>query len=91
MDAPIRGECFVAQRARLAAPAARVEHMSAPALAAATGTFYRSHFNGTEEVVGFRLTPEITLRIGHRAREAFNATTYIHSGTMSLVWWKRWM
>lgn len=71
--------------------AARVEHMSAPALVAATNSFTDMHFNGTEEVVGFRLTPQVTLRVGHRAREAFNSSTYIHSGTMSLVWWKRWL
>jgi len=71
--------------------AARVEHMSAPALVAATGTFDRMHFNGTEEVVGFRITPGITLRVGHRAREAFNSSDYIHAGTLSVVWWKRWI
>jgi hypothetical protein len=65
--------------------------MSAPVLVAATGTFDRMHFNGTEEVVGFRITPEITLRVGHRAREAFASSAYIHSGTLSVVWWKRWM
>ena len=71
--------------------AGRVEHMSAPVLIPATGSFTRMRFNGIEEVVGFRLTPEITIRVGHRAREAFNSSTYIHAGTMSIVWWKRWI
>jgi hypothetical protein len=71
--------------------AARVERMSAPTLNAATGTFNRLQFHGTEEIVGFRLTPSLTLRAGHRAREAFGGTSYIHAATMSVVWWKRWM
>ena len=70
--------------------AARIEHMSAPALVTGTDSFTRMHFNGTEETIGFRLTPQITIRVGHRAREAFNSSAYLHSGTMSLVWWKRW-
>jgi hypothetical protein len=71
--------------------AARVEHMSAPGLVAATGTFDVMQFNGTEEVVGFRLTPAITLRVGHRARKAFNSSAYLNAGTISVVWWKRWL
>jgi len=70
--------------------AARVEHMAAPAFTAATGTTTTLRFNGTEEIVGFRLTPEITVRAGHRAREAFNGSSYVHAGTLSIVWWRRW-
>lgn len=68
----------------------RVERMSAPALNAA-GTFDRRHYTGTEEIVGFRLTPEITLRAGHRAREGFGGTGFTHAATMSVVWWRRWL
>jgi hypothetical protein len=68
----------------------RVERIAAPAWAAATGTFTRLQFRGTEEVIGFRLTPEITLRAGHRAREAFATTGFVHAGSLSVVWWRRW-
>ena len=30
-------------------------------------------FAGTEEVLGFRLTPDVTFRVGHRARRPFGA------------------
>jgi hypothetical protein len=70
--------------------AARVERMSAPQLAA-DGTFDRLAYNGTEEVIGFRLTREITIRVGHRARESFGGNSYLHAATMSVVWWRRWM
>lgn len=71
--------------------AARVEAIAAPSLAPATGTFDRLSFRGTEEVVGFRLSPGITIRAGHRAREAFGSSAYIHAATVSVVWWRRWM
>ena len=70
--------------------AGRVEHMQGPGLTA-PDTFVEQHFNGTEEVVGFRLTPEITVRAGHRAREVFGRPGFTHSAEVSLVWWKRWM
>ena len=70
--------------------AARVERMSAPAFNAAAGTIDTLRFNGSEEIVGFRLTPGITVRAGHRARDAVNGSRYVHAGTVSIVWWRRW-
>jgi len=70
--------------------AARVERMSGPTFSAVTSTFNQLTFHGTEEIVGFRLTPEITVRGGHRMREAFGATGYVHAATLSVVWWRRW-
>ncbi|HTM03024.1 MAG TPA: hypothetical protein VL173_05950 [Vicinamibacterales bacterium] len=70
--------------------AARVEHMDAPVLVVASSTFAPLDYNGTEEVIGFRLTPGITIRAGHRAREPFGAPSYLHAATMSVVWWQRW-
>jgi hypothetical protein len=69
--------------------AARVERLSAPQLTG--GAFTELDYNGTEEVIGFRLTREITIRAGHRARESFGGTSYLHAATMSVVWWRRWM
>jgi hypothetical protein len=45
----------------------------------------------TEQTLGFRITPEITLRVSHRGREAFGATRYAHTGAVSVVWYKRWL
>jgi hypothetical protein len=71
--------------------AGRVEHMQAPAISLLPGVFQEQHFNGTEEVVGFRVTPEITIRGGHRARELFGRPGFSHSAEVSVVWWKRWI
>jgi hypothetical protein len=66
--------------------AGRIERMSAPGPASG-----RQHFSGTEEVLGFRVTPDLTLRAGHRAREGFGRTGFDHQAAVSAVWWKRWM
>jgi hypothetical protein len=70
--------------------AGRVERITAPALLP-SGAYEARRFSGVETVVGFRLTPEITLRSGHRARQAFGRTSFDQAATMSLVWSKRWM
>jgi hypothetical protein len=68
--------------------AGRVERISAPVLPPLAG---RQDFTGVEEILGFRATPDITLRIGHRARRVFGAAEFDHQGTISIVWWRRWM
>lgn len=64
----------------------RVERMSVP-----VPTAGRLDFTGTEAVVGYRLTPEITLRAGHRARRPFGRTGFDHLAAVSVVWWRRWI
>jgi hypothetical protein len=44
-----------------------------------------------EEVLGYRLTPEITVRAGHRARQGFGRPGFDHQYAVALVWWKRWI
>jgi hypothetical protein len=66
--------------------AGRVERMSAPGPVAG-----RQHFAGTEAVIGYRVTPDLTLRAGHRAREAFGRAGFDHQAAVSAVWWRRWM
>jgi len=48
------------------------------------------HLAGVEEVVGFRVTPELTLRVGHRARRGFGRAGYDNQAEASIVWWRRW-
>jgi hypothetical protein len=69
--------------------AGRVERMSAPALTPLL-SIERQHLNGVEETLGFRLTPELTLRIDHRARQGFGRPDFDHQVSLSAVWWKRW-
>ena len=72
--------------------AGRIERISSPAVLGAT-TIQQQHLNGVQETLGYRLTPEITLRVEHRARKPFSAgqAGYDHVGAVSLVWWKRWL
>jgi len=55
------------------------------------GTAPEQDFNSTEQTLGYRLTPEITLRVSHRMREPFGRTTWDHLGAFSVVWYRRWM
>ena len=74
--------------------AGRLERMSAQALAPGSPgstTLIRQHLTGFEEVVGFRLTPEITIRVGHRARQGFGRPAFLHAGEVSILWWRRWL
>jgi hypothetical protein len=68
--------------------AGRVEGMSAPAVPPIA--VVDQQLRGFEEVIGYRLTPEITLRGGHRARRVFGRDVYDHIAEASIVWWKRW-
>jgi hypothetical protein len=45
---------------------------------------------GFEETIGYRVTPELTLRVSHRVREVFGRDVADHLGAVSIVWWRRW-
>ena len=49
------------------------------------------NFTSTEQTLGFRLTPEITLRVSHRMRQPFGRDPWDHFGAASIVWYRRWM
>jgi len=69
--------------------AARLERIDSPLVLPAGVTTQR--MTNSEEVVGFRLTPELTIRGGHRARRGFGRSGFDHQVAVSLVWWKRWI
>jgi hypothetical protein len=69
--------------------AGRIERMAGPLVLADAVEDQR--FDGFEETLGFRLTRELTLRAGHRARRGFGRAEYEHLAAVSLVWWRRWM
>ena len=76
--------------------AARAEQMSAPAVFWLGGggelpLVVQQGLRGVEETLGYRLTPEITLRAGHRARRGFGRPGYNHTISASVVWWRRWL
>ena len=45
----------------------------------------------TEQTLGFRITPELTLRVSHRARQPFGGGNFAHTAAISVVRYKRWM
>ena len=69
--------------------AGRVERLASP-LVRPTGVV-QQRLAGSEEVLGFRLTPELTLRAGHRARRGFGRPGFDHQVSVSGVWWRRWI
>jgi hypothetical protein len=69
--------------------AGRVERMSAPLVT--PFLVEQRHLDGVEETIGFRLTPELTLRVDHRARRGFGRPEFDHQAALSAVWWKRWL
>jgi len=71
--------------------AGRVERMSSPAVVTPT-VIQEQHLTGTQETLGYRLTPDITLRVEHRVRQPFARLSGAdHSGAVSVVWWRRWL
>lgn len=46
---------------------------------------------GIETVVGYRVTPEVTVRAGYRGRRPFGRPEWADQVQVSLVWWQRWM
>jgi hypothetical protein len=55
------------------------------------GTAPEQNFTSTEQTLGYRLTPEITLRVSHRMRQAFGRDAWDHFEAVSVVWYRRWM
>jgi hypothetical protein len=82
----VQGQQILAPRWFLAA---RVERMDSPVVLPTVVA--EQALTGTEEVLGFRVTPELTLRGGHRARRGFGRPGFDHQVEVSLVWWKRWI
>ena len=69
--------------------AGRVERMMSPAATSVPGIFVDQALTGAEETVGYRVSPEVTLRASHRARKGFGAPGYTQTFAVSVVWWKR--
>lgn len=79
--------------------AARAERIDAPAVfwlgglvaPLETPLVVQQQLKGVEETLGFRLTPDLTLRAGHRARQGFGRPGFDHTFSVSAIWWRRWI
>jgi hypothetical protein len=70
--------------------AARQEGVSAPLLLTATPTPSRPTMYTTETTVGYRLSPELTLRGSFVSRKAYTRAAWDQQAGISLVWAQRW-
>jgi hypothetical protein len=70
--------------------AARQEGTSAPPLRTGTAVGSRTKYHSTEATVGFRLSPEFTLRGSFLSRKAYTRTEWDQQAGASVVWAHRW-
>ncbi|MGH9347356.1 MAG: hypothetical protein ACRD26_08830 [Vicinamibacterales bacterium] len=70
--------------------AARQEGVSAPPLRTATSVGPRRTFHTTEATLGYRLSPELTLRVSGMSRKAYTRTAWDQQIGASVVWARRW-
>jgi len=74
--------------------AGRLERLTSPAIVSAPDLSHvvrePQDFDGTEFTAGYRLSPDLTLRLAHRARQPFGEPRTDHALSASLVWWHRW-
>jgi hypothetical protein len=69
--------------------AARVEQASGPPVTQ-RGIPVQTDLNMVETTVGFRMSPEITLRGSYYTRRFYRATAWDHQVGVSIVWARRW-
>jgi hypothetical protein len=70
--------------------AARQEGVSAPPLISGIVVGTRSTFHTAEATVGYRVTPDVTLRASFMNRKAYTRKTWDQQFGASLVWAHRW-
>jgi hypothetical protein len=70
--------------------AARHEATSAPPLVTATTVGRRTRLAIVETTVGFRVTPDVTLRSSYYARRSYGAPAWDQQAAVSAVWARKW-
>ena len=70
--------------------AARHEGTSAPPTRTATTTGPRTDLEIVEAAVGYRATPDVTLRGSYYTRHPYGATAWDRQFAASIVWARRW-
>jgi hypothetical protein len=68
--------------------AGRFTRASSPSMVGGART--RSQRTAAETTAGYRVSPEITLRVGYEASQPFGAGGWRHAAVGSVVWSKRW-
>jgi hypothetical protein len=92
--APVRAYAWFVQGMRTLSPrwflAGRHEGVSAPPTTTGTAVGTRASFQTTEATLGYRVTPEVTLRSSFANRKIFTRSTRDQQVGVSLVWARRW-
>jgi hypothetical protein len=92
-NAAVAREWFV-QGVQTLAPrwfvAARAEGTSAPPLISGIAIGARTDFAVFEATVGFRVTPDVTLRGAYDQRKSYGASSWDNQAAVSVVWTRRW-
>jgi hypothetical protein len=70
--------------------AGRQEGVSAPPLRTPVSVGPRRTMHTSEATLGYRLTPEFTLRGSYMSRKAYTRTTWDQQVGLSVVWARRW-
>ena len=70
--------------------AGRHEGTQAPPLVTATTVGQTPRLTIAEGTVGFRVTPEVTLRSSYYTRKSFGASAWDHQMGVSAVWARKW-
>ena len=70
--------------------AARHESTWAPELITATSAGQRRRLTMNEATVGFRLTPEVTIRSSYYTRRPYDASAWDHQVGVQAVWARKW-
>jgi hypothetical protein len=70
--------------------AGRHEGTQAPPLITATTVGQTPRFATGEATVGFRVTPEVTLRSSYYTRKSYGASAWDHQFGVSAVWARKW-
>ena len=69
--------------------ASRVNRVNAPAYVSPTLSVRKTSSSG-EATLGYRLSPDVTVRGGYQASRSYNATDWSHAFVMQAVWAQRW-
>jgi hypothetical protein len=90
--APAVARGFLFEAVRTLSPrwyaAGRTTRTSTPVYSPGTRT--RRVASGNEATIGYRLSPEITLKGGYQASRSYTATKWTHAAALSVVVYKRW-
>jgi hypothetical protein len=68
----------------------RASGITSPDVSRSGSTTIDRDYRAIDTTVGYRLTPELTLRLGHTAMRGFTSSSYDQQAGFSFMWARRW-